>query len=305
MLSPGDWVEVLSATEVLSTLDASTTLEALPFMPEMLAFCGMAFQVQVRADRTCVRALPPGESEPIRALKDCVVLARLRCDGVDHGGCQLGCMFFWKERWLRKIEGPPLRQNQAPRVPEIILPSNRGSDPSAFFCQGTELGRATRNGHSKWNPLEYLRLVRAGTFTIPEVVRMLHYAGSRKVELTLRSRLPFSTSQEQDPADGVLGLHPGEWVEIKSMKEILRTLDGRRCNKGLAFSNDMFGFCGQRLQVQSRVQTILDEVTGKLRIVQNTVTLMGTDCRKYMGCARQMPLLWREVWLRRVASPLP
>ena len=37
MLFPGDWVEVLPAVEIRSTLDADSTLEALPFMPEMLA----------------------------------------------------------------------------------------------------------------------------------------------------------------------------------------------------------------------------------------------------------------------------
>jgi hypothetical protein len=103
----------------------------------------------------------------------------------------------------------------------------------------------------------------------------------------------------------VLGLQPGEWIEIKSTKEVLATLDGRRCNKGLTFSNDMFGFCGLRLPVQSRVHTILDEATGRIRTIHNTVTLTGADCRKYLGCARQMPLLWREVWLKRVPTLLP
>ena len=304
MLFPGDWVEVLPAVEIRSTLDADSTLEALPFMPEMLAYCGRVFQVQVRADRTCVRALPPGEPEPIRALRDCVVLAGLRCDGGAHGGCQLGCMLFWKERWLRKVEGPSPARTPAPPASPFALPSSRGADPAVFFCQGTDLGRATRRGHSKWSPIGYLNLVRAGTFTVPGVIRMLHYAGVHKVELTLLTRLPFlRTTRDRMPEP--LGLRPGEWVEVKSMKEVLRTLDARGCLKGLAFSNDMYGFCGQRLQVLSRVETILAEETGRLRTVQDTVTLAGTSCRKYMGCARQMPLLWREAWLKRVASPFP
>lgn len=301
MLFPGDWVEVLSAGEILSTLDVDSTLEALPFMPEMLAFCGLVFQVQVRADRTCVRALPPGEPEPIRALRDCVVLAGLRCNGDAHGGCQLGCMLFWKERWLRKVEGPR-PAGPAPAASPVALPSSRGEDPSVFFCQGTDLGRATRRGRSKWSPIEYVSLVRARIFTVPGVIRMLHYAGLHKVELTLLNRLPFlRVARGESP--GPLDLQPGEWVEVKSMKEVLGTLDARGCLKGLAFSNDMYGFCGQRLRVQSRVHTILDEETGKIRTVKDTVTLAGTTCRKYMGCARQMPLLWREGWLKRVDSP--
>jgi hypothetical protein len=304
MLFPGDWVEVLSAAQILSTLDADSTLEALPFMPEMLAYCGLVFQVQVRADRTCVRALPPGEPEPIRALQDCVVLAGLRCNGAAHGGCQLGCMLFWKERWLRKVDGPRPAGTPLLASSPVALPSSRGADPSVFFCQGTDLGRATRRNRSKWSPIEYLHLVRSRTFTIPGVIRMLHYAGVRKVELTLLTRLPFLRPL-RDLTLEPLGLKPGEWVEVKSMKEVLRTLDARGTLKGLAFSNDMYGFCGQRLMVQSRVQTILDEETGRTRTVQDTVILAGTTCRKYMGCARQMPLLWREAWLKRVDSPFP
>ncbi len=37
---PGDVVEVLSEREILATLDENGTFEKLPFMPEMLDFCG-------------------------------------------------------------------------------------------------------------------------------------------------------------------------------------------------------------------------------------------------------------------------
>ncbi len=303
-LFTGAWVEVLSAGEILATLDADQSLEGLPFMPEMLAFCGRTFQVQIHADRTCVRALPPGEREPIRVLRDCVVLAGLRCCGDSHGGCQLGCMLFWKEAWLKQVAGPREGSEAPVETPVAGLPVTRGQDPSIYFCQGTELGRATTRGQSKWDPREYLVLLRAGTFRVPELVRMLHVAGSRKVELAIRSRFQSQAPPAQEEAGEVLGLQPGEWVEIKGMPEILRTLDARHCRKGLAFSNDMFGFCGRRFQVQHRIETLLDEKTGKLRQVQHTVTLVGTDCQKYMGCARQMPLLWRELWLRRISPPM-
>ena len=52
-LMPGEWVEVRSADEILTTLDADGCLESLPFMPEMLAFCGKRFRVYKRADKTC------------------------------------------------------------------------------------------------------------------------------------------------------------------------------------------------------------------------------------------------------------
>ena len=52
-LRPGDWVEVRSEQEILSTLDDGAALDGLVFMPEMLAFCGRRFRVYKRADKTC------------------------------------------------------------------------------------------------------------------------------------------------------------------------------------------------------------------------------------------------------------
>lgn len=307
MLFPGDWVEVRSADEILATLDANQALEALPFMPEMLPFCGRIFQVQIWADRTCVRALPPGAVEPIRALKNCVVLEGLRCDGASHGGCQLGCMFFWKERWLKQVGGSGSGEQPSPRLTGAHLLACRENEPATYFCQGTELGQATGIAPSRWNPLEYLLLLRRGTFSFLELVRMLHVAGSRKILNLFRSPRPvWSDGPSQWEED--LELQPGDWVEVKHMKEIVRTLDLNQCNKGLAFSNDMFSFCGKRFRVASRIQTILSERTGKVRTLTNTVALTGTHCRKYLGCARQMPLLWREAWLKRVTdgcAPVP
>ncbi len=54
-LRAGDWVEVKSADEILATLDAQGCYEALPFMPEMLQYCGRRFRVQAPLTR---RATP-------------------------------------------------------------------------------------------------------------------------------------------------------------------------------------------------------------------------------------------------------
>ena len=51
---PGDLVEVKSADEILATLDADGTLDHLPFMPEMVEFCGKRFRVSRRVGRMCV-----------------------------------------------------------------------------------------------------------------------------------------------------------------------------------------------------------------------------------------------------------
>ena len=50
---PGELVRVRSASEIFATLDERGTLDGLPFMPEMLKYCGRTLPVAQRADKTC------------------------------------------------------------------------------------------------------------------------------------------------------------------------------------------------------------------------------------------------------------
>ena len=92
-------------------------------------------------------------------------------------------------------------------------------------------------------------------------------------------------------------------MQVKTKGEVLATLDGQRKLRGLAFSGEMYAFCGRTLRVERRVERIIDETTGRMRPVADTVMLEGSRCEKYLGCARGMPLMWREAWLRPVAAP--
>src|SRR6266511_204449 len=106
-LRVGELVGVRSVEEILGTLDQDGRLEALPFMPEMLKFCGRRFRVYKRADKACDRI----EFQGMRRMNDAVHLEGLRCDGEAHGGCQAGCLIHWKEAWLKREEpgGPSAR----------------------------------------------------------------------------------------------------------------------------------------------------------------------------------------------------
>src|ERR1700720_4807612 len=99
-LRPGDLVEVKTPDEILGTLDAYGTLEQLPFMPEMVQFCGQRFQVSKRAVKVCTS----GTISTMRSFRtdDVVLLDNLRCPGTDHSGCQKACMILWREAWLRR-----------------------------------------------------------------------------------------------------------------------------------------------------------------------------------------------------------
>src|SRR5581483_7079855 len=100
-LRAGEMVEVRTQGEILSTLDEHGRFENLPFMPEMLQFCGKRFRVSARADKTCDPAHIPWS---LRRLTNSVHLDAVRCDGAGHGGCEAGCLMFWKEAWLRRVD---------------------------------------------------------------------------------------------------------------------------------------------------------------------------------------------------------
>src|SRR5262249_32299609 len=97
-LKVGDWVEVRGKEDILRTLDGDGKLDGMPFMPEMFKFCGQRFRVHKRAHKTCD---PDNRS---RRLEHTVHL-ETRCDGQAHGGCEAGCLIFWKEAWLKPIGG--------------------------------------------------------------------------------------------------------------------------------------------------------------------------------------------------------
>lgn len=106
------WWRVLSPQEILATLDEHGELESLPFMPEMLKSCGKQFQV----DKVAVKACDTITSSGMYRMHNAVRLSNSRCDGSAHGGCQAACNIYWKDAWLRKIEGPETNQRPESRA---------------------------------------------------------------------------------------------------------------------------------------------------------------------------------------------
>ena len=107
-LRVGDVVEVRSEAEILATLDERGELDGLPFMPEMLKYCGRRLTVHKVAHKLCDTISRSG----LRRMENAVHLAGARCDGSAHGGCQTACSLYWKEAWLKRVEPgaeqPPL-----------------------------------------------------------------------------------------------------------------------------------------------------------------------------------------------------
>jgi hypothetical protein len=101
--------------------------------------------------------------------------------------------------------------------------------------------------------------------------------------------------------DEVLELQQGELVEVKSLSEIMQTLDSAGKQRGLIFTPEMRKHCGRRYCVLKRLELMFDEHSREQRQVRNTVLLDGAYCEgEGIGCDRSCFLYWREAWLRRV-----
>jgi hypothetical protein len=108
---------------------------------------------------------------------------------------------------------------------------------------------------------------------------------------------------ENEDINGVLGLQPGELVEVRSEEEIRRTLDPTGKNRGLGFMPEMWEYCSQQVRVFKRVEKIcLENAPRTVRSMKNTVLLEGAVCKgSGIGCDRACFYFWRECWLKRVS----
>jgi hypothetical protein len=110
------------------------------------------------------------------------------------------------------------------------------------------------------------------------------------------------------PADLPLDLKPGEWIEVRSLTEILATLDQQGRLSALSFMPEMERYCGRRFRVSRRADKACDRVrkSGNRRMV-NAVHLEDLRCdgANHGGCGAACLIFWKEAWLRRSEGPGP
>jgi hypothetical protein len=335
-LRVGDWVEVRSKDEILSTLDGDGRLDGMPFMPEMFAFCGKKFQVHKRAHKTCDTVFP------VRGRRvDRAVHLETRCDGSAHGGCQAGCLLFWKDAWLKLVIG------QLPSATGIeIAPARCFSSSTAcaesdvwtstanhaadrdpvYVCQATQLPYATTS-LEWWDIRQYVEDYASGNVGLWRIIcgaaYFLFQALSRAPRgagmlrrlynrfYPLWRGYPYPREQgkipEAEPTPTrTLDLQPGELVRIKPYQEILQTLNTRDRNRGLYFDAEEVPYCGGEYRVLKRVTRIIHEKTGKMLEMKTPCIILDSvvcesrysECRLF--CPRGIYSYWREIWLERV-----
>lgn len=123
--------------------------------------------------------------------------------------------------------------------------------------------------------------------------------------LTPFSAVAEETNGKKKPRpEEALNLQAGEYIEVKSEEEILKTLDEHGKLNGLTYIPAMREFCGKRFKVFKRMETMYQEESGKVRRLKHTVLLDGVHCDgMLMRCDRACFFFWREGWLRRVDGP--
>ena len=319
-LKPGELVRVRSAREIFDTLDEHGRLDGLPFMPEMVAYCGRTFPVDKRADKTC-----DGLGQ-LRRMEHAVHLANVRCDGAAHGGCQAACLTYWKEAWLERVRngGAPKARGMEPDeqafvtdtlVPQAMEEAASAAADRVYRCQATVIPEAAARV-DPWQLSQYVRDVR--NWSLAKVLRGLLtdlFNLFQRVNRRLLPRFglfgggrnyPFLTGalDKGDTPSAKLDLQPGEMVRIKSRDEIMRTLDRSNHNHGLSFDVEMVPYCGRTARVRGRVERLIDEKTGRMiHIKSDCVVLDGVVCKAdyHRFCTRGIYAYWREVWLERIS----
>jgi hypothetical protein len=314
-------------------------LDELPFMPEMLEYCGMVMRVGKRAHKTCDPALGIGG----RRMASTVHLENNRCNGSAHDGCEAGCLIFWKEAWLKRLDSEPATNNRAPlesgEPPERVqctedtlrsgvrIPAAPGESAPTYVCQNTQIQHATQP-LEWWDVRQYVEDYTSGNVRISQLaaaflyflwrtvaeagvgvgspMRWIYDKFQRAIGGTPYPLRPFGVPKGEPTPRAQLDLRPGELVCVRSHGEILKTLDFNYRNRGLYFDVEMVPFTERKYQVERRLKQIIDERTGKMvRFKTDAIVLKNVVCEaRYSICRRFCPRAiypyWREIWLERV-----
>jgi hypothetical protein len=336
----GDWVEVRSREEILRTLDQNARLDGLPFMPQMLEYCGRRFQIYKRAHKTCDAVGSLGGLKLPHGIH-----LEHRCDGKAYGGCQAGCLLFWKEAWLRPVDTTARAQADkefAAQFPQAISRTEsdvwratkrhqQSGEPTRYSCQATEVLDFTRP-LPWWDPRQYAEDYLSGNMPLTRIVGgflyQIYYFGTlARMEKwgkparwvydrfqALCGGVPFPRRKGKVPAGQLTPLgqqgqiRPGDLVRVKPLEQILATLDTTNKNRGLLFDVELVPYCGKVCRVRNVITRFVDEKTGVMRTLKTpAVILEGVWCRSHyttrkLFCPRSIYPWWREIWLERIGE---
>lgn len=298
---PGDVVRIRPLPEVLATLDAQGALGGMPFQPEMTKFCGG----EARVFRCLDKIYDYGRTKHMRRLDGCVLLSNLRCDGSAHEGCEAACYLIWRTEWLQHApaghaEAPSNPAFDASRASAAVAAGTRRGE--VHRCQFTEL-HACSEEYGDWSLGRDLVPWLCGNYSarswlIAVLTRLFNRVQRWRGGIGFPALPPLGEHLTKDST----GLRVGERVEVMPLEEIARTLNSQGKNKGLWFDVEMVKHCGREYRVSARVQKIIDDATGQMRLMKTPCIMLETVDSTGEGLhfnAQHDPIFWRESWLRR------
>lgn len=159
-LRANHWVEVRTTQEILQTLDHNGRLDGVPLMTQMFKYCDQRFRVLGNAHKTCDPVFAGGGRRHANAVH-----LNLRCDGKAYGGCQAGCLIFWKEAWLKPVSAGSAVCAASLSV-EAPMPEKAAS---SSCCSEEDVWRATRadGGQNEHDARYVCQATRLCQFTSP------------------------------------------------------------------------------------------------------------------------------------------
>ena len=328
----GSWVVVKSREEILATVDKNGELGALPFMAEMLQYCGQKLQVSAVAHKACDTINKTGG----RRVENAVHLKNVRCNGSAHGNCHANCLIFWKTDWLRPAEGGPDTRGTTSSPAMAVKDESElratgvrvEGGENVYSCQATRLFAAS-TPLQWWDLRQYITDLWCGNVGIRRFLRVSVLRGLfhlRKLGLGWTTWLALHDAVHKlltgrtSPFDrngaipnghptptGTLNLASGEWVRVKSHEEIRKTITERNFNRGMKFDVEMVPFCDRIFKVDRNVERLIDERTGRMVVMKSPcIVLEGVVCKaeysdRKLFCPREIPPYFREIWLERVS----
>jgi len=310
----GERVRIRSFEEIAQTLDATGCVDGLPFMPEMVRFCGQT----ARVFRSVDKIYDYGGAKNLRRMKDAVLLTLLRCDGSAHDGCQARCYLIWKTAWLERLDAQHTASDlgwfgrrltdpaNGSTATEVIAGLRKTDVRGRYMCQYTRLVAAT-SPMSARDPRQDLRPLLEGNvapmaFTVALLTRLFNRVQRARGGAGYPFLHPGPAVHDAEFHSG----HPRELVRVRSPESIATTLDRRGRNRGLWFDLEMLKHCGQLKRVERSVDRIIDDTSGKM--LQMKATCLVLEDVQASGeflrfCPQNELIFWREAWLARDQGP--
>jgi len=99
----GESVNVRSRVQIAESLDSTGKLDGCLFMAQMYDYCDQEFQIQ----KVVTSFFSERQKRSFKPKAPIYILKNLVCEGKSDcfpEKCDHGCLLFWHEKWLEKVE---------------------------------------------------------------------------------------------------------------------------------------------------------------------------------------------------------